>query len=106
MSSRKRKLRSSYQEGSRSPRTRRRDEASDELEQPWGEGQEELEYDPALRVIAHEADIVRGPRATYSADALEVEASGRVGDGLIRLGWNVEGEGVVWVDRCVSVLWF
>lgn len=45
--------------------------------------------DPALWIQAHEADIIRGPRAAPAAESLEVQYDGdgklvSVGDGLIR----------------------
>ncbi|KAI9436818.1 hypothetical protein F5148DRAFT_1356197 [Russula earlei] len=68
--------------------------------------------DPSLFIVAHEADIIRGPQAARTADSLEfginVDGRGgsRVGDGLMRwdsgVGVGASGAGRgsdVWVDR-------
>ncbi|KAH9990193.1 hypothetical protein BJV74DRAFT_885034 [Russula compacta] len=69
--------------------------------------------DPSLFIIAHEADIIRGPQAARSADSLEVginvdgKGGSRIGDGLIKwenkvVGVHVNSEGRggdMWVDR-------
>lgn len=78
--------------------------------------------DHSLFIVAHEADIIRGPQAARSADALEVginvdgRGGSRIGDGLIKcessssssskvlLGGNRDaegGDGDMWVDRYV-----
>lgn len=66
--------------------------------------------DPSLFIVAHEADIIRGPQAARAADSLEVginvdgKGGSRIGDGLIKwesgVGADAEGGGM-WVDRCV-----
>jgi len=60
--------------------------------------------DPTLFIVAHEADIIRGPQAARTADSLEVltnvdgKGGSRIGDGLLK--WEGNGEhGDVWVDR-------
>ncbi|KAH9953097.1 hypothetical protein BC827DRAFT_1250525, partial [Russula dissimulans] len=61
--------------------------------------------DPSLFIVAHEADIIRGPQAARSADSLEyginVDGQGgsRIGEGLIK--WESGGD--MWVDRCVRL---
>ena len=65
---------------------------------------DEREFDPTLFVVAHEADIVRGPRGAYSADSLESSNEARTGDGLLKLSWEGLGDHEIWVDRYVSVL--
>jgi hypothetical protein len=67
--------------------------------------------DSSLFIVAHEADIIRGPQAARSADSLEVAPNvdgregSRIGDGLIKwengTGADAEGPGM-WVDRCVT----
>jgi hypothetical protein len=67
--------------------------------------------DPSLYIVAHEADIIRGPQAARAADSLEValnvdgKGGSRIGDGLIKwengTGTDAEGPGM-WVDRCVT----
>ena len=104
MSSRKRKYR-----GQHLHRTRGRyqpeeeeDESWQEPEQHWQRPAERVhEYDPSLFIVAHEADIERGPGAARTADTLEARLVGQPGSRLIRLGWEaLDGEDV-WVDRCV-----
>lgn len=74
--------------------------------------------DPFLFIVAHEADVIRGPQAESAAMALEVRGVGKdavAGDGLIK--WDLmstklldeEGQEsevnnaeAVWVDRCVN----
>jgi hypothetical protein len=61
-------------------------------------------------IVAHEADIIRGPQAARIADSLEVginvdgQGGSRVGDSLIKweckVGGDAEG-GDMWVDRYV-----
>ncbi|KAI0062523.1 hypothetical protein BV25DRAFT_641336 [Artomyces pyxidatus] len=63
--------------------------------------------DAALFIVAHEADLVRGPQAAYAANSLEVttvydadgQSSKRIGDSLIK--WERGGEQGedIWVDR-------
>ncbi|KAI0265447.1 hypothetical protein BC834DRAFT_989154 [Gloeopeniophorella convolvens] len=62
--------------------------------------------DPALFIIAHEADVVRGPQAARLADSLEVdlnvdgEGGSRIGDELIKWQYGIgDAAGEVWVDR-------
>ncbi|KAH9064524.1 hypothetical protein EDB87DRAFT_1829227 [Lactarius vividus] len=62
--------------------------------------------DPALFIVAHEADIIRGPQAARTADSLEVftnidgNGGSRIGEGLLKWEGNVRGEhGDMWVDR-------
>ncbi|VDC05262.1 unnamed protein product [Peniophora sp. CBMAI 1063] len=102
MSSRKRKYR-----GQHPNRSRGKYEGDDEPEgdrqepeQHWQHPtQQEHEYDPALHIVAHEADIERGPGAARAADALEARLAHLPGSRLIRLGWeSLEGKDV-WVDR-------
>jgi hypothetical protein len=68
--------------------------------------------DPTLFIVAHEADIIRGPQAARTADLLEVgtnvdgKGGSRIGDGLLKWeksdGTSADSErGDVWVDRCV-----
>jgi len=64
--------------------------------------------DPTLFIVAHEADIIRGPQAARTADSLEVltnvdgKGGSRIGDGLLK--WEGNGEhGDVWVDRYVPL---
>lgn len=80
--------------------------------------------DHSLLIVAHEADIIRGPQAARSADSLEVGVNvdglggSRVGEGLIK--WetssgsskvgnrDAEGDGrdtCQWVDRYVTYLY-
>ena len=73
--------------------------------------------DLSLFIVAHEADIIRGPQAARTADSLEVginvdgRGGSRVGDGLIKWeckvgGGDVEGaDADVWVDRYVHCLY-
>ena len=71
--------------------------------------------DPSLFIVAHEADIIRGPQAARTADSLEVginvdgQGGSRVGDGLIKweckVGRDAEGALDIWVDRYVRLLW-
>ena len=73
--------------------------------------------DHSLFIIAHEADIIRGPQAARSADSLEVginvdgRGGSRVGEGLIK--WESsdrdadsegKGGGDMWVDRYVNII--
>ena len=68
--------------------------------------------DPSLFIVAHEADVIRGPQAARTADSLEVginvdgQGGSRIGDGLIKWeggpGAAAEGGGM-WVDRCVRL---
>jgi len=70
-----------------------------------------LRVDPTLFIVAHEADIIRGPQAARAADSLEVginvdgKGGSRIGDALIKWEGNGIGEesesGNMWVDRCV-----
>jgi hypothetical protein len=71
--------------------------------------------DLSLFIVAHEADIIRGPQAARTADSLEVginvdgQGGSRVGDGLIKWeckvgGGDVEGAEDMWVDRYVHCL--
>lgn len=62
--------------------------------------------DPTLFIVAHEADIIRGPQAARTADSLEVftnvDGKGglRIGDGLLKWEGKTRGEhGDMWVDR-------
>ena len=62
--------------------------------------------DPTLFIVAHEADIIRGPQAARTADSLEVftnvdgKGGSRIGDGLLKWEGNAHGEhGDMWVDR-------
>ncbi|KAN0136960.1 hypothetical protein V8E53_005401 [Lactarius tabidus] len=62
--------------------------------------------DPTLFIVAHEADIIRGPQAARTADSLEVftnvdgKGGSRIGDGLLKWEGNMRGEhGDMWVDR-------
>ena len=68
--------------------------------------------DHSLYIVAHEADIVRGPQAARLADSLEVgtnvdgRGGSRIGEGLIKWESEVgsrdaEGGGDIWVDRYV-----
>ena len=65
------------------------------------EGPSPARPDPTLFIVAHEADIIRGPQAARTADSLEVftnvdgKGGSRIGDGLLK--W--EGNGDMWVDR-------
>ncbi|KAH8987617.1 hypothetical protein EDB92DRAFT_2015019 [Lactarius akahatsu] len=66
--------------------------------------------DPALFIVAHEADIIRGPQAARTADSLEVftnvvgNGGSRIGEGLLKWEGNVRGEhGDMWVDRYVRL---
>ncbi len=75
--------------------------------------------DHSLFIVAHEADIIRGPQAARSADSLEVginvdgRGGSRVGEGLIKLeSSKVDrdaeggggGGGDMWVDRYVNII--
>jgi hypothetical protein len=73
--------------------------------------------DHSLFIVAHEADIIRGPQAARSADSLEVGINidglggSRIGEGLIKWESKVGssrdaggGEGDMWVDRYVISL--
>ncbi|KAI0052376.1 hypothetical protein FA95DRAFT_1533194 [Auriscalpium vulgare] len=94
--SRKRKQRS-YHSSDRPPRSTRAFDRDDPAVSPA--------VDSSLFIVAHEADVVRGPQAAYAADSLEVtlvdangESSKRVGDSLIM--WERSGQQEdVWVDR-------
>ncbi|KAN0109055.1 hypothetical protein V8E52_009689 [Russula decolorans] len=72
--------------------------------------------DHSLFIVAHEADIIRGPQAARLADSLEVgtnvdgHGGSRIGEGLIKWeskvggssssgGRDAEGGGDMWVDR-------
>jgi hypothetical protein len=71
--------------------------------------------DHTLFIVAHEADIIRGPQAARLADSLEVgtnvdgQGGSRIGEGLIKWESKVgssssrdaEG-GDIWVDRYVK----
>ena len=68
--------------------------------------------DHSLFIVAHEADIIRGPQAARTADSLEVEINvderggSRIGEGLIKWESKVgnrdaEGGDNMWVDRYV-----
>ena len=73
--------------------------------------------DPSQFIVAHEADIIRGPQAARSADSLEIginvdgKGGSRIGDGLIKweskvASGRVNSEvrvGDMWVDRCVCL---
>jgi hypothetical protein len=79
--------------------------------------------DHSLFIVAHEADIIRGPQAARSADSLEVGINvdglggSRVGEGLIK--WETDSSSKVgdrdaegddrdmcqWVDRYVTYLY-
>ncbi|KAI9464093.1 hypothetical protein BJY52DRAFT_1202813 [Lactarius psammicola] len=54
------------------------------------EGPSLARQDPALFIVAHEADIIRGPQAARTADSLEVftnvdgNGGSRIGDGLLK----------------------
>ncbi|KAH8989083.1 hypothetical protein EDB92DRAFT_901038 [Lactarius akahatsu] len=54
--------------------------------------------DPALFIVAHEADITQGPQAARTADSLEVfinvdgKGGSRIREGLLKWGGNVRGE--------------
>jgi hypothetical protein len=70
------------------------------------EGHSLARPDPTLFIVAHEADIIRGPQAARTADSLEVftnvdgKGGSRIGDGLLKWEGNVRGEhGDMWVDR-------
>jgi hypothetical protein len=75
--------------------------------------------DHSLFIVAHEADIIRGPQAARSADSLEVginvdgRGGSRIGEGLIK--WESSSKAKVgscdsddkegsdmWVDRYVN----
>jgi hypothetical protein len=69
--------------------------------------------DPTLFIVAHEADIIRGPHAARIADSLEAginvdgQGGSRIGDGLLKWersnGTSRDPERHdVWVDRCVA----
>src|SRR5882672_8745847 len=63
--------------------------------------------DHSLFIVAHEADIIRGPQAARSADSLEiginVDGGPRVGEGLIKWECGAGGDEDVWVDRYVRL---
>jgi len=63
--------------------------------------------DPSLFIVAHEADIIRGPQAARTADSLEyginVNGGPRVGEGLIKWECGAGGDEDVWVDRYVRL---
>jgi len=76
--------------------------------------------DHSLFIVAHEADIIRGPQAARLADSLEVgtnvdgHGGSRIGEGLIKWeskvggssssgGRDAEGGGDMWVDRYVYI---
>jgi hypothetical protein len=76
--------------------------------------------DHSLFIVAHEADIIRGPQAARLADSLEVgtnvdgHGGSRIGQGLIKWESKVggssssgrrdaEGGGDMWVDRYVYI---
>jgi hypothetical protein len=69
--------------------------------------------DPSLFIVAHEADIIRGPQAARTADSLEVginvdgQGGSRIGEGLIKweckVGTVAEGAADIWVDRYVCL---
>ncbi|KAH9000631.1 hypothetical protein EDB86DRAFT_3063812 [Lactarius hatsudake] len=70
------------------------------------EGPSLVRPDPALFIVAHEVDIIRGPQAARTADSLEVftnvdgNGGSRIGEGLLKWEGNVRGEhGDMWVDR-------
>ncbi|SRR6266702_2625563 len=74
------------------------------------EGPSLARQDPALFIVAHEADIIRGPQAARTADSLEVftnvdgKGGSRIGDGLLKWEGNARGEhGDMWVDRYVRL---
>jgi hypothetical protein len=56
------------------------------------EGHSLARPDPTLFIVAHEADIIRGPQAARTADSLEVftnvdgKGGSRIGDGLAQVG--------------------
>ncbi len=64
-----------------------------------------------LFIVAHEADIIRGPEAARAADSLEVftnvdgKGGSRIGESLIKREGNAHEEhgGDMWVDRCVRL---
>ena len=73
--------------------------------------------DHNLFIVAHEADIIRGPQAARAADSLEIginvdgQGGSRVGEGLIKWESKVGGgddddaEGAdIWVDRYVNII--
>ncbi|TFY71370.1 hypothetical protein EVG20_g1630 [Dentipellis fragilis] len=78
---------------------------------PEASGSHMAEPDPALFIVAYEADLVRGPQAISAAQSLEVDfgdtdgdsasrETARAGGGLIK--WERTGAddgGDVWVDR-------
>ncbi|SRR6266566_3312232 len=69
--------------------------------------------DHTLFIVAHEADIIRGPQAARFADSLEVginvdgQGGSRIGEGLIKweseVGSSRDAEGDMWVDRYVKI---
>src|SRR5712671_6610308 len=63
--------------------------------------------DPSLFIVAHEADVIRGPQAARTADSLEyginVNGGPRVGEGLIKWECGAGGDEDVWVDRYVRL---
>lgn len=88
----------------------RSDTYSDQHDQPASPSS--ARPDPNLFIVAHEADIIRGPQAARTADSLEVginvdgKGGSCIGDGLIKWesgeGADAEGGGM-WVDRCVCL---
>jgi hypothetical protein len=69
--------------------------------------------DPTLFIVAHEADIIRGPQAARTADSLEVftnvDGKGglRIGDGLLKWEGSTRGEhGDMWVDRYARLSYY
>ena len=107
MSSRKRKHRGQHPNRTRGRYERDAGEGDlQEPEQHWERpAAQEHEYDPTLHIVAHEADIERGPGAARAADALEARLANQPGSRLVRLGWQSLGEKDVWVDRCVQCFW-
>jgi hypothetical protein len=88
----------------------RSDTCNSQYDQP--DGPLSPHADPTLFIVAHEADIIRGPQAARTADSLEVginidgKGGSRIGDGLLKWEWsNGAGgsseRGDVWVDRYV-----
>ncbi|KAI0298334.1 hypothetical protein B0F90DRAFT_1810905 [Multifurca ochricompacta] len=79
-------------------------------QQDYPDGPSPAHPDPTLFIVAHEADIIRGPHAARTADSLEVglnvdgKGGTRIGEGLIKweshIGGGEDGEeGEMWVDR-------
>ena len=74
------------------------------------EGPSLARQDPTLFIVAHEADIIRGPQAARTADSLEVftnvdgKGGTRIGEGLLKWESNARNEhGEMWVDRYVRL---